>query len=191
MYSIGIDQSLTNTGVVIIKEGKAILCDNVKSGPEGKHMNERIHRINDIYVRIRKILAPIILDGKQEEVILSIEGYSFASRSGQAFSLGELGGILRYNFFMDIGAKLGEKMRYLEITPNQLKKYATGKGQCEKDLIIKEVYKNFAFDTNDNNTADAFVLAHIGYTKWNHFMDTPIPLLKKHQQEVIDKLDLI
>jgi len=54
------------------------------------------------------------------------------------------------------------KNDFIIVTPTQLKKYATSKGNCGKDIIIKEIYKKYKIDFNDNNLADAFVLAKIG-----------------------------
>lgn len=35
-------------------------------------------------------------------------------------------------------------------------------GNADKNIVIKEVYKRWQFDTNDDNIADAFVLNRIG-----------------------------
>ena len=48
------------------------------------------------------------------------------------------------------------------VTPSQLKKFVTGKGNADKNVVMKEVYKRFHIDTDDDNTADAVVLGHIG-----------------------------
>ena len=42
-----------------------------------------------------------------------------------------------------------------------LKKYATGKGNCEKNLILLSVYKNFGQEFKSDDIADAYVLAHM------------------------------
>lgn len=48
------------------------------------------------------------------------------------------------------------------VASTTLKKFATGKGNAEKDQISKEVYRRWHIDTADNNQADAVVLAQIG-----------------------------
>jgi crossover junction endodeoxyribonuclease RuvC len=51
---------------------------------------------------------------------------------------------------------------YISVPPCNLKKFVTGKGNCAKELIIKEVYKRWGFDTDNNNIADAYGLAMMG-----------------------------
>ena len=137
--------------------------------------------MDDAFREALKTSDPVKLKSRSQ-LVVAIEGYSFASRSGQAFSLGEVGGIIR--------TKVIEKFPtfvFLEVQPTQLKKFVTGSGRGEKDIILKEVFKNFGFDTNDNNVADAYGLAFIADTWYNVTMHTP-PALKPHQLEVIEKL---
>ena len=58
------------------------------------------------------------------------------------------------------------------MTPSQLKKFATGKGNVDKNVVIKEVYKRFGIDTDDDNTADAVVLGHIGMSLTGAYIPT-------------------
>jgi len=46
-------------------------------------------------------------------------------------------------------------------TPPQIKKFVTGKGNAKKELIIKEVYKKWGFETDNHNTADAYAVARL------------------------------
>jgi crossover junction endodeoxyribonuclease RuvC len=43
-----------------------------------------------------------------------------------------------------------------------LKKFVAGKGNVDKNVVLKEVFKRWQFDTDDDNIADAFVLMQIG-----------------------------
>ena len=58
------------------------------------------------------------------------------------------------------------------MTPSQLKKFVTGKGNVEKSVVMKEVYKRFGIDTDDDNTADAVVLGHIGMSLTGAYIPT-------------------
>jgi crossover junction endodeoxyribonuclease RuvC len=58
------------------------------------------------------------------------------------------------------------------VTPSQLKKFVTGKGNADKSVVMKEVYKRFSIDTDDDNTADAVVLGHIGMTLISAYQTT-------------------
>ena len=46
--------------------------------------------------------------------------------------------------------------------PVQVKKFATGSGGAKKEMVIKEVFRNWGLDAADNNQADAITLAMIG-----------------------------
>jgi crossover junction endodeoxyribonuclease RuvC len=51
---------------------------------------------------------------------------------------------------------------YVLVAPTTLKKFATGKGNADKALIIKAVFQRWAHDVDNNNSADAVVLNYIG-----------------------------
>ena len=53
-----------------------------------------------------------------------------------------------------------------------MKKFATGKGNVEKNVVMKAVYKRFGIDTDDDNTADAVVLGYIGLALTNEWDPT-------------------
>lgn len=86
---------------------------------------------------------------------VTIEGYAFGSDTAWATSLRELGGIVRYHLRK-------ARLPLVEVTPTQLKKFATGDGRADKNIVLKEVFKRWELDLSDDNMADAFVLAKIG-----------------------------
>lgn len=81
----------------------------------------------------------------------AIEGYAYNAK-GLYFNLGEVGGILRIALYE-------RSIPTVQVPPTVLKKYITGSGNANKDIIIKELYKKFDLDINDNNAADAAGLA--------------------------------
>ena len=169
MKIVGLDISLTSTGLVVLEDGVMIFNKAIKSKNEGKTVEERLNRISEI---IDELKANI--HNKNIDVIV-IEGYSFGSRVGMAYTIGELGGIARWEF-------RGYKM--FEIAPTQLKKFITGKGKCDKNLILKEVYKRYNVDFDSDDIADAFALAMIYWTL--HCIENNIECkLTKPQKEVI------
>lgn len=82
--------------------------------------------------------------------LVVIEGYSYAS-ANQAHQVGELGGCVRFLLH-----RLG--VPYVDVAPSSLKKYAAGKGNCGKDMMIAAAIRRFGFAGSDNNEADAFLL---------------------------------
>jgi crossover junction endodeoxyribonuclease RuvC len=146
-YFIGIDLSYSNTGLIILDqnvniiEEKSIKTNNKKTYEE---------RIIDIYKECEFVNNILHLQ------MISIEGLSFGS-TGKLAELGALHYYFRIELFKN-------KTPYQIITPTELKKFITGKGNCKKDIMIKEIYKKWGVDYNDNNLADAYSLAQYSLT---------------------------
>lgn len=51
--------------------------------------------------------------------------------------------------------------KYIDVSPSQVKKFATGKGNAKKDDMVLPIYKRWGFEHPSDNVRDAFVLAHI------------------------------
>lgn len=52
------------------------------------------------------------------------------------------------------------------VTPGEVKKFVTGKANTKKELVLKEVYKRYGFDTDINDVADAYAIArYLRYLK--------------------------
>lgn len=60
-------------------------------------------------------------------------------------------------------ALIEEGIPYLEVTPSQLKKYATGKGTSPKPDLRMELYKRTGLDLADDNQVDAAWLWLLGH----------------------------
>jgi len=95
-----------------------------------------------------------IIDHIRPGDIIGIEGYSYGSKGkGVSFQY-ELGGMLREWLYR-------LNLNYTTITPSQLKKFATGKGNTPKDAMAIPIFKRFGFEDKSNNITDAFILAKI------------------------------
>jgi crossover junction endodeoxyribonuclease RuvC len=82
--------------------------------------------------------------------LVALEGYSYASPN-QAHQMGELGGPVRLLLY-----RLGIPM--VVVQPSGLKKFATGKGNANKDQMLAAAIRRYAFAGTDNNEADAWLL---------------------------------
>lgn len=136
---VGVDASLTSTGVVALEKDK-VYPYTIQRKSTGV---ERLIEIREI-VRAEIVSADIVV----------IEGYAFA-RANQAHQIGELGGVLRVMFHE-------EKIKYIEAAPSAVKKFATGKGNAKKEDVVLSVYKRWGKEFKTNDETDAFVLAKIG-----------------------------
>ena len=176
MITIGLDLSLVKTGVVIIQDdGKVLYSGLVKSKPTGdKPIDEtmRIKKIaEDVMEKIDEIIPNINPD------IVAIEGMAFMA---VGTSLVQLSG-LNYLIRMLISEF---NWPFVIVAPTSLKKYITGSGKGEKDMVTMAVYKNYGFEAGDNNISDAFALAACAMA----LLGKPLKEITKPQSEVISLL---
>ena len=158
MLIIGIDPSLTATGIVVLRNGEVELAESTNNRPE----LGIIERVKLIRNRILEIEADLSDDkGKKYEspALIVIEGFSFASKGRSVFDIAYLGWRIREEL-----ERLREQdnVPWIEVSPTQVKKFATGKGNTNQEIILQQVYKRWNYETDNNNIADAFVLAKIG-----------------------------
>ena len=138
MRFVGIDPS-TKTGICIIDEN-----GNVIDAAEITATGEDPYRMIGIISKTIEMLEP--------HDLVSIEGFGFASQSG--FLLGGIGWGIR----MDMASR---GIRYNEVAPAALKKFAGGKGNAKKDELAVHIYKQWGFEHASDNVRDAYVLAQI------------------------------
>lgn len=138
---MGIDPSLTSTGVAIIHAGR--LKAFTLPPPAKMRGVERLDWLD------REMGE--LLDRYQPERV-AIEAYSFGSRNSHAHGLGEVGGTFRLALYR-------RNVASIEVPPTSLKKFATGSGNGEKATVAKELFKRYGVDLNDNNEVDAAGLA--------------------------------
>lgn len=142
MKILGIDASLTATGICLLNETKYV-TELITTKLKGM---ERLIFIRD---KIRDIIGAT----KPELVVL--EGYSMGSRKGQAFSIGELGGVVK--------VMLHEiSIRTLIVAPTTLKLFVMGKGNAKKNLMIMKTFKKYGEEFESDDLCDAYCLAKLG-----------------------------
>lgn len=91
--------------------------------PEWENQQERFDNLSDIFMEYITNYA----SGNKIHVFL--EGYSYGSK-GKVFHIAENTGILKHKLYMNgIG--------FTEVPPSNIKKWATGKGNANKELMEK------------------------------------------------------
>jgi Holliday junction resolvasome RuvABC endonuclease subunit len=163
---VGLDLSLTGTGVCV--RGDELKVETIKTVP--KNFDNDLDRMLFI---VKSIMGKIPSNVK----LICVEDFFTPAKSfqiGAAISLAMLGALVRAEMY-----KAG--LPFVVISPNQLKKYVTGKGSGQKSLILRETYKRWNVDAKDDNQADAVVLSYIAEGLIEGVKeDTP-----KFQEEVI------
>ena len=137
---IGIDLSLTATG---ISDGRS--TETIKPG-----------KITGL-ARQRAIAAHI---GRRLEVaaLVVIEGPSYGSTQA-ASSAHERAGL--WWRIVDLADSMGKPV--LVVPPTTLKKFATGSGRADKDVMMLATARRFDWFSGDNNAADALWLSALGF----------------------------
>ena len=146
---VGIDRSLTCTGIAIVNKGNLVYQAEVKV----KEFD--IERLIAISKEVIRHIKPY------KNTVICMEGYSFGSKFSQAHSLGELGGTLKMVFKL-------KGIQYLETEPTTLKKYISGKGNRPKDLIPMDVFKKFGVEPLSGDRADAIGCAFFIYNAFKY-----------------------
>ena|SRR5699024_974711 len=162
MRYVGLDLS-TKTGLVILDEsGQVIKAEEITT----KEKSDPQRMI---------ILTEKIMSKLKDDDVIAIEGFSYGSRGrGVSFQFG-------YGYAVRIALFTANKP-FLIVTPSQVKKYATGKGNSSKDNMILPIFKKWGFEHDSDNVRDAYVLARIGYD-----MHSDGDLLK-YEKEIINDL---
>ena len=84
-----------------------------------------------------------------------IEGFAFSMKGRAVYQLAGLQYLVRHLLFK-------KTIPFKLVTPNQAKKFLTGKHNCDKNLVLKEVLKRYQLDLDDDNIADAVNMNKIG-----------------------------
>ena len=149
--TIGLDLSLTGAGVAVIDQsGRLIRSELVGSKPDPN--------TGDLtrFARHAQTILGHALPSPED--LIAIEEYAF---SGNGLTrLAELGGIVKYKMLTEFGIP---PERICVCHNSTLKKFLTGKGNAQKDLILMSVLKNWGMEFRDDNLADAWGLAAIGH----------------------------
>jgi len=156
---IGLDLSLTATGLVVVSDDpnlntfpqhlkKEILDQILITSTPKEETTPRIIRIS------ARVMEAIV---KYKPNVVIIEGPAFGvQKSSSIFTLGELAGLVKSSMY-------AMQQSFVIVTPSALKKWITGKGNAKKDLMLLKVYKRFGVEFSDDNLCDAYSLAKYGF----------------------------
>jgi Holliday junction resolvasome RuvABC endonuclease subunit len=135
---LGIDPSLTATGVVMLLDGeveRAELWATKLTGPE---------RLDHLDAALEAALNEWVDH-------VAIEGYSFGSPQRMA-PLGELGGIYRLRVWRS-------KIPLTEVAPGRWRKQLFGNGSLPKDRVRVEAWKRYQVEFDSLDVLEAWAVA--------------------------------
>jgi Holliday junction resolvasome RuvABC endonuclease subunit len=150
---VGLDLSLTHSAgahafgpVSSLERRSFAICSKPKD------YEHPLVRLRDMRERLRAELAQCTAN--LAPGIAMFEGYSFGSKNSQAHSLGEWGSLARM---------LAHESGWTVVIcpPSTLKAYVAGKGNADKALMLREVYKRWKYDAANDNDCDAYALCRL------------------------------
>jgi len=163
---VGIDPS-TKTGLVILdRDGR--LLDSMEITAKGTDPGRMVDIIDTV------------MDELDPGDVVAIEGFAYGAKGNAVSTQYGIGWGLRMALF-------NHNLRYDDVAPSALKKYAGAKGNAKKDELAVHIFKRWGFEHTSDNVRDAFVLAHIARavdaTRWGVGID-----LTAYQQAVIESI---
>jgi Holliday junction resolvasome RuvABC endonuclease subunit len=155
---IGIDPSIAATGLATVKG------DMLTVGGKPELGDTRLAFIHQEVLRVCR-------SGKPDLAVLED---SPANTQGSGV-LGMVQGVIRL-------ALLECRVPYALIVPATLKKYATGRGKCDKGELRMALYRRAGIDNRDNDQVDAWWLRHMGLDR----LGDPVVALPAAQRASLD-----
>jgi crossover junction endodeoxyribonuclease RuvC len=156
MIALGIDLSLTHTGLAVLNDGKLVRKNSIITKPKGKRPIDEITRLELIATQICDVIDEIKPD------IAAIEGIAFMASKTTA--LAQLSG-LNYMLRREL---MRRSIPFVIVAPSSLKKFITGKGNAQKDEMMLAIHKRWGVTITDDNEADAYALAHVALAITDH-----------------------
>jgi len=173
MLYLGVDPSLSHTGLALIDEKLALVDTCALSTPTSGV--ERLYHLENLFGVFVTKYAPNIR-------YCAIESGAYRE-TGRLYDLGEWAGVLKLYLF-----KLG--ISFIPVAPLQLKKYISGVGKNKgKDIVILDIYKNYNLEIRDSDIADAFVLSVIARDFYLKLHSKKKLALPKYQEEVLKAIN--
>jgi crossover junction endodeoxyribonuclease RuvC len=166
--------SLSSTGFCL-KRGTELTLETIKTNPRtSKNDLERLQYI------IKEMLKRI----PDDVTMICIEDYYVPmskAQFGSAINLISLGTLMRI-------AMYNKGLPFYVPTASQLKKYVTGKGNCQKNMVLREVYKRWGVEAKDDNQADGCTLAYMAECIYDILNGNDLTKWPKFQLEVAEKV---
>jgi crossover junction endodeoxyribonuclease RuvC len=156
---LGLDLSLTATGIAIVRTGDEgdhrYRTEVIKRPAKARDWPER----QQVRWMIDEILTVVYDVGAQWDLAV-VEGLAFGSKTGHAATRAGLWWLVTDHIYVD--------MPLAVLSPAARAKYATGRGNAGKDDVMREVARRFPHFGGGEDEADALVCAAAGADHLGH-----------------------
>lgn len=174
--SMGIDVSLTSTGVAVATQNGDAQTELVKtSGKMTDTIDDTAIRLGNIITEVFNFAASVDPD------VIVIETATFSTHKDSSAHR-------RAGLWWALVMVLREHWPVVGVSPTQLKKYATGKGNAPKEAVLMSVAKMWGHGVVEDGNfdrADSMVLATMG----SQYLGWEVPLkLTDYRRELLKQL---
>lgn len=176
---VGLDQSLTGTGVCVFDGEGKLLGNTLISTKPGNAPLDEVARFTTLWSKFYEFVNSI---SAGRMVCVVMEDFAF-SQAHQMAALGGLGWFFRIMLSRT-------PWHFATCSTGTLKTVATGKGSSPKEMIILGVYKRWTFEASDNNVADAYVLGKLSWVAYAKPLPCSATGVTKGDLEAAQKLTL-
>ena len=142
---VGMDPSFNGFAIVVLDKDGEIIEEKLFGSKSDSEPEDRLMELEKEFNFVPNIVCLHSV---------CIEGPSYASQGAYVLQMGAL------HFMIRIMLKR-KGVPFKVVAPGTLKKFVTGDGRSKKDVMLKEVYKRWNVDYNDDNLADAYSLARL------------------------------
>jgi Holliday junction resolvasome RuvABC endonuclease subunit len=153
MY-LGVDPSLTGFAAFSLNHKLELAFETFAIRTTHKNFSCFSERLDHIAKAWQAFLERVI-DERGPIELAAIEGPSYGPRrSSMADEMATVHQIARLELW-----RAG--VPYVEAPPKTLKRWISGTGTAEKNLMLREVFKRWGYNAQDDNDADAYALARL------------------------------
>lgn len=165
---LGLDLSLTSTGVCLIHPEGALTKAIKSKGKKGASVSDTCQRLANIVYDTEQTFRR---EGPYWPDLAVIEAPSYGSHTGSQHERGGLWWAVA-DMLWGLGIPIAT------VSPKGRAKYATGKGNTGKDEVLAAAIKRYVqFDITSNDVADAVILAAMGRRHLNEPIDSAVDSL--------------
>lgn len=154
MIVVGLDLSLTSTGVAVVNADPGAVHGVKLSRATSKAGHNTVEARS---VRLRGLAGSIVAHCATADLIV-VESPVYAAQAASA-SVHDRAGL----WWLVVARLTGAGKPVAEVSPTAVKTYATGAGNAKKDQVLAAVVRRYAaIPVVSNDEADALVLASMG-----------------------------
>lgn len=152
MLAVGIDPSLTSTGIVALDDEANVVVAEALRPAKGLTAAARLDDLHDQFSRLLdQLISPAPACAS---ALVALEGYGYSANSQRLAELGEWVGLVKWELWR-------RRVGMFIVAPARLKKWVTGKGTAQKDEMRLAVFKRWRFEHPSNDVVDAYGLARL------------------------------